>query len=65
MRCSLRFVLSLRSRMLSNKGMKLTKPGGGKVGAGASQLIPSVGRTAEYATMANRRPRTAAALSQA
>jgi hypothetical protein len=31
--------------MTPNKGMKLTKPGGGKIGVGASQLIPSVGRT--------------------
>ena len=29
----------------SNKGMKLTKPGGGKSGVGALQLIPGVGRT--------------------
>jgi hypothetical protein len=31
--------------MLPNKGMKLTKPGGGMHGVGASQLIPSVVRT--------------------
>jgi hypothetical protein len=31
----------------SNKGMKLTKPGGARVGVGASQLIPGVRRLLE------------------
>jgi hypothetical protein len=30
---------------LHNTEMKLTKPGGGKIGDGASQLIPGVLRT--------------------